>query len=77
VLTATGLDDRDAGIASQYNFISALCHAGTPVQWHYYPRHDHASTVIASLVHSVPFVNALMAGKKPASNCSTLKQPSP
>jgi hypothetical protein len=75
VLAATGLEDRDARTAAQYNFVSALCHAGTSVQWHYYPGHTHASTVSASLVDSLPFVNTLMAGRKPSSNCSTLNPP--
>jgi pimeloyl-ACP methyl ester carboxylesterase len=77
VLTATGLLDRDASTASQYNFVSAMCHAGTHVQWHYYPGQTHMSTVMASLVDSVPFVSALMAGKQPPSNCSTLQPPPP
>ena len=77
VLTATGLADRDAGTASQYNFISALCHGGTQVAWHYYPGHTHASTVNASLVDSVPFVQKLMQGQKPATHCATLRQPPP
>ncbi|MBW4331815.1 lipase family protein [Stakelama sp. CBK3Z-3] len=75
VFTGTGLEDHAADPVKQYNFISAMCAAGTPVQWHYYPGKDHSGAVPASLADSPAFVSAVMAGKKPADTCAKLTPP--
>ena len=77
VFTATGLADTMAGIETQYNFISSLCHAGTQLEWHYYPGKTHSGTVNASLKDSVPYVKKLLAGEAPAGNCAALQPPGP
>jgi hypothetical protein len=77
VFTGTGLADSVAGTAPQYNFIADLCAAGTQVSWHFYPGLTHNGTVNASLVDSVPFVDAVMNGQPVASNCATLTAPGP
>ena len=75
VFTGTGLDDRAANPAKQYNFISAMCAAGTRVQWHYYPGKTHSSAVPAALADAPAFVKAVMDGKPVASNCAALVPP--
>ncbi|MGH8447222.1 MAG: lipase family protein [Solimonas sp.] len=77
VFTATGLADAMAGTAQQYNFISAMCTAGTPVEWHYYPGETHHSTVNLSLRDSLPFARRLLAGETIAGNCAELRPPGP
>ncbi len=75
VFTGTGLEDKDAIPAKQYNFISAMCAAGTTVEWHYYPGEDHSSAVPAALADAPAFVKAAMNGEKIAGNCDALKKP--
>ena len=77
IFTGTGLADAEAGTAPQYNFIAALCTAGTPVVWRYYPGLTHNGTVNASLADSIPFVKRIMGGINVTSNCAALKPPGP
>jgi hypothetical protein len=75
VFTGTGLNDKAANPVKQYNFISAMCAAGTNVQWHYYPGEDHSSAVMASLADSPAFVAQVMNGKNVSGNCPNLMPP--
>ncbi|NKF23580.1 lipase family protein [Solimonas marina] len=77
VFTATGLADAMAGTAQQYNFLSAMCTAGSTVEWHYYPGQTHHSTVNLSLQDSEPFARRLLAGETIESNCASLHPPGP
>jgi hypothetical protein len=71
----TGLADTAVLPEFQHAIAEAACRAGTIVETHYYPGHDHGGTVSASLVDSVPFVKKLFAGQPVAGNCSSLKAP--
>ncbi|MCJ2183498.1 lipase family protein [Novosphingobium sp. 1949] len=75
VFTGTGLVDTEAAPAKQYNFVSAMCAAGTTVEAHYYPGQSHNSTVPASLADAPAFVAAVLAGKTITGNCASLKPP--
>jgi len=75
VFIGTGLNDKDANPAKQFNFISAMCAAGTRVEWHYYPGQDHGSAVPASLADAPAFVDAAMNGRAIAGNCKALVPP--
>lgn len=77
VFIGTGLADVMAKTSKQYNFISAMCAAGTTVQWHYYPHATHGSAVIRSRVDSPAFVKTVMQGKEVENFCSTLVPPGP
>jgi len=77
VFVGTGLADVSAGIASQYNFVSAMCFAGSKVESHYYPGMTHGGTVNASLVDSLPFVRRLIQGEPVPGNCAALQPPGP
>lgn len=77
VFIGTGLADVAAGTASQYNFASALCFAGSRVETHYYPGMTHAGAVSASLADSLPFVQRLITGETVSGNCATLQPPGP
>jgi hypothetical protein len=77
VFIGTGLADKTAGTAGQYNFTSALCHAGTSAEWHYYPGRTHSGALAASLADSIPFAQKLLAGAPAPGNCSDLRPPGP
>jgi hypothetical protein len=66
-----------AGTEGQYNAVKAMCKAGTRVQWHVYPGLSHGGAVNASLVDSIPFAQALLAGKPVADNCASIQPPGP
>ncbi len=71
----TGLSDEAADPRVQYNFVSALCHAGTKVAFHTYPGLSHAATVNASLKDSLPWVEQLQRGEPAPSSCAGLHPP--
>lgn len=77
VFIGTGLADDMAKTSKQYNFISAMCAAGTTVQWHYYPHATHGSAVPRSREHSPAFVDAVMHDRPVDNLCSTLTPPGP
>lgn len=77
IFVGTGLADRDSQPVKQYNFVSAMCAAGSKVEWHYYPRATHSSAVERSLAHSPNFVERVMKGEKIAGNCADLVPPGP
>lgn len=77
VMTVTGLADAMAPPASQYNFISSMCHAGATVEWHYYPGETHESAVNTSLPDAMSFAKRLLGGDKVRSNCAALQPPGP
>lgn len=77
VFTGTGLADTMAQTSTQYNFISAMCAAGTTVQPHYYPHATHSGAVNRSLADSPAFVRAVFAGKTVKNMCSALTPPGP
>jgi pimeloyl-ACP methyl ester carboxylesterase len=77
VFAGIGLADKMAGLEGQYNFVSAACHAGVPVSYHYYPQVTHSGVVNISLADSLPFAQALLAGQPPAGDCSSLRPPGP
>jgi len=75
VFVGTGLADEAADPRIQYNFVSALCEAGTKVEFHAYPGLDHGATVNASLADSMPFVARLQRGEPASSSCAGLHPP--
>jgi len=77
VFTGTGLADSAAQSVKQYNFISAMCAAGTRVEWHYYPHATHNSAVERSLADSPSFIARVMRGDAVPGNCAALVPPGP
>lgn len=77
VFVGTGLADTMAQTGSQYNFVSAMCAAGTTVQWHYYPHATHGGAVLRSRADSPAFVKAVMGGKSVQNMCASLVPPGP
>lgn len=77
VFAGTGLADGMAGTEGQYNAVKAMCKAGSPIQWHVYPGLSHGGAVNGSLVDSIPFAQALLAGKPVAENCASIQPPGP
>lgn len=77
IFVGTGLADSMAGTAGQYNAVKAMCAAGGTVQWHAYPGLTHGGAVNGSLVDSVPFARALLAGRPVAGNCAAIRPPGP
>lgn len=77
VFIGTGLADTMAQTVSQYNFTSAMCAAGTTVQWHYYPHATHSGAVMRSYADSPAFVDAVMKAKPVANMCASLVPPGP
>jgi len=77
VFAGTGLADAMAGTSGQYDAVKALCAAGSRIQWHTYPGLSHGGAVNGSLVDSLPFARALLAGRPVASNCKALQPPGP
>nr|WP_206364798.1 lipase family protein [Sphingomonas populi] len=77
VLAGTGLADSMAGTSGQYDAVKALCAAGSRIQWHTYPGLSHGGAVNGSLVDSLPFARALLAGRPVADSCKTLQPPGP
>ncbi|WP_084384796.1 alpha/beta hydrolase [Novosphingobium naphthalenivorans] len=75
VFTGTGLIDTAAQPAKQYNFISAMCAAGTTVEWHYYPGKTHSTAVSAALADAPAFVKAVMDGRPVTGSCAELVPP--
>lgn len=75
VFVGTGLADTMAQTTKQYNFVSAMCAAGTAVQWHYYPHASHSGAVMRSRAHSPAFVAAVMNGKPVKNLCASLVPP--
>lgn len=77
VFVGTGLADVMAQTSKQYNFVSAMCAAGTAVQWHYYAHATHGSAVPRSRADSPAFVAAVMHDQPVSNMCSTLVPPGP
>ncbi|MBS1072483.1 alpha/beta hydrolase [Gluconobacter cerinus] len=77
VLLGTGLADAMAGTNGQYEAATALCRAGTIVQWHKYPGITHNGAVNYSLPDSETFMRNIMAGHPIASSCQYLTPPGP
>jgi len=77
VFVGTGLADSDAQTASQYNFVSAMCAAGTTVEWRYYPRATHMSAVMRSRADSPAFVEKVLSDRPVANLCPSLVPPGP
>ncbi|WAC48268.1 alpha/beta fold hydrolase [Asticcacaulis sp. SL142] len=77
VFTGTGQADVVAQSNFQYNFISAMCVAGTSVEWRYYPNATHSSAVMRSRVDSPAFIEKVLHGKKPQNRCGELVPPGP
>ncbi len=77
VFVGTGLADTEAQPVKQYNFVSAMCAAGTKVQLRYYPHATHGSAVERSLADAPAFVAAVMAGRSVADDCADLPRPGP
>jgi hypothetical protein len=77
VFAGTGLADSMAGTAGQYDAVKALCAAGSRIQWHTYPGLSHGGAVNGSLVDSMPFAKALLAGKPVADTCGSIRPPGP
>lgn len=77
VFTGTGQADTVAQSAFQYNFISAMCAAGTTVEWRYYPNATHSSAVMRSRADSPAFIDKVLRGKPVASRCDKLVPPGP
>ncbi|WP_051277822.1 lipase family protein [Solimonas flava] len=75
VFTVTGLADHDAPPSMQYNFISAMCHAGTRVDWHYYPGETHNGAVLTSLPDALAFADRRLAGDVGSDRCAALQTP--
>lgn len=65
----TGSVDMDVSTEQQLELAADACAAGTHVQQHVYKGLDHSATVNGSLVDSVPFVKALLAGQPVPSTC--------
>ncbi|MCC2978313.1 lipase family protein [Sphingomonas sp. PL-96] len=77
VFIGMGLADSEAQPAKQYNFVSAMCAAGTRVEFHYYPGATHGSAVLRSLADSPAFVDKVMNGAPAPGNCADLTAPGP
>lgn len=77
VFVGTGLADSDAQTASQYNFVSAMCAAGTTVEWRYYPRATHMSAVMRSRADSPAFVEKVLNDRPVTNLCPSLVPPGP
>ncbi|GAA0532670.1 pimeloyl-ACP methyl ester carboxylesterase [Rhizomicrobium palustre] len=77
VFIGTGLADTSAKTSKQYNFVSAMCAAGTTVQWHYYPHATHSSALPRARVDSPTFVKTVMQGKRAENMCAKLVPPGP
>ncbi|MCQ9154941.1 alpha/beta hydrolase [Acidomonas methanolica] len=77
VFVGTGLADGMAGTAGQYDAVSALCRAGSTIQWHTYPGVTHGGAVNYSFADSLPFVRNILAGRPVQSSCQTLEPPGP
>ena len=75
VFIGTGLADTTTFPEAQYNFLVAACYVGSRIEARYYPGKDHNSTLNASLVDSVPFVQKVFAGQSIAGNCSSVQPP--
>lgn len=74
VFLGTGGKDHDVPTPGQILLAKDACAAGSDVVFHLYPAQDHSGTVMTSLPDSTPFVRAVLAGERPASNCATLPQ---
>ena len=72
VFVGTGLDDKMAGVGGQYDAVQAMCSAGSHVVWHTYPGLTHGTAMAGSFGDSSSFVQAVLAGEPPASNCNKL-----
>ncbi|MBW2271053.1 MAG: hypothetical protein JRH16_21065 [Deltaproteobacteria bacterium] len=77
VFSGSGLADTLAPAANHYNHLSAMCHQGTLVEFHYYDGHTHNSAVQRSQRDALPFMRKLLAGEAVESNCSELHPPGP
>jgi len=60
----------DPGAPGQRALVKDACAAGTVVEAHGYPGHDHNGTVNRSLEDSVPFIKRLLAGQAIAPRCT-------
>jgi hypothetical protein len=53
----------------QAALIKTACDAGSVIQSHVYPDHDHVSVLDPSTHDSIPFVRAAFAGESIQGNC--------
>jgi len=53
----------------QRALVKDACAAGTVIEAHVYPGHDHQGTVNLSLADSVPFVRRVFAGQPVTPQC--------
>jgi hypothetical protein len=72
IFVGTGLADAEAGTAQQYNAVTAMCAAGTQVEWHTYPGLTHNGAVNVSLHDSLPFAQRLLNGQHVQGTCARL-----
>lgn len=77
VFVGTGLADGEAGTGGQYDAVKAMCTGGTQLFWRTYPGLTHNGTVNASQSDSSAFVQSVLAGHPPPSNCSSITAPGP
>lgn len=74
-MLGTGLADTTLVPRRQYMAVSALCAAGSDIVWKTYPGATHNGGLNASFPDALAFVQAVLAGKSPASTCNALAQP--
>lgn len=72
---ANGLADEAIDPKAQFRAVRALCARGEQVIWRTYPRVGHSATSVTALAGSIPFADAVLAGRKPASTCTGLVEP--
>lgn len=75
VMLGTGLADTTLVPRRQYAAVTALCAAGSDIVWKTYPGATHNGGLNASFPDALAFVQAVLAGKSPASTCNALAQP--
>ncbi len=64
------IGSEDPGAPGQRALVKDACAAGTVVEGHLYPGHDHSGTVNLSLEDSVPFAKRLLASQPITPRCS-------
>ena len=68
----SGERDRDTPLRMQAELVRRSCRAGTVIESHVYPGLDHRSVLARSADDSIPFVEAVFAGKAIEGNCDAL-----
>ena len=72
VFIGSGEKDRDTPLRMQAALIRTACDAGSMIQSHVYPEHDHVSVLRPSMRDSIPFVRAAFASEPIHGNCDNL-----